>query len=504
MSFLCNNMAVIYVAVAVSLLGWLFGGTRSALVVQIVPWLMLFMAEILLCFPQKKPGETTYDARERVWRRMKRDPVVWMSVLFLVLLTIPFVNNGLCPVCDSEKIALGLSVGPYVKYLPFCVDRLEHLTVFLWFAVALSSLVVTRHCLARHGQRLLLEIVVWNGAALSVFGFIEAVAGAPGPFWQALHGSAVVPPGTFFSTFGYPNMAGDYFTTLFALGVAVWRWRYDEVREDIRRDHEHAQAKQRGKFWRQNYILIPTVLCFFAALNTLSRSAILMVTTLAVLFFVHTAVTFLNRLHRAKRVKAGAWGLLALIALVLTVVMFTPEKLQREVNTLDATGVLDRMAGKGQYHVDVAMRLWRDHLAFGCGGWGYRHLCLSKMTPEEQPYLQKVGGSNVHNDHLQFLAEHGLVGYGLLVAIVVFLLLPVAKVWRASVKAIRFSPDKAKRVPPPIQVFALPASVFCILGAALATTIHAFADCPLRSPAVLTLFFVMLAAMEGYLPEKTS
>ena len=48
----------------------------------------------------------------------------------------------------------------------------------------------------------------------------------------------------------------------------------------------------------------------------------------------------------------------------------------------------------------------------------------------------------------------------------------------------------------------LPAPAFCLLVAITCTLVHAFGDCPLRSPAVLTLFFVTLAAMPGFLPEK--
>ena len=40
-----------------------------------------------------------------------------------------------------------------------------------------------------------------------------------------------------------------------------------------------------------------------------------------------------------------------------------------------------------------------------------------------------------------------------------------------------------------------------ILAGATATFIHGFGDCPLRSPAVLSLFFIELAAMDGFLPR---
>ena len=45
---------------------------------------------------------------------------------------------------------------------------------------------------------------------------------------------------------------------------------------------------------------------------------------------------------------------------------------------------------------------------------------------------------------------------------------------------------------------------FCILMAALATFIHGFGDCPLRSAAILALFYVSLASVPGFLPHEAS
>ena len=174
-------------------------------------------------------------------------------------------------------------------------------------------------------------------------------------------------------------------------------------------------------------------------------------------------------------------------------------------DTLDDTTMLDRVTGKAQYHVDVATALWKDHKLFGCGGWGYAHLCVPKMQELEidTKGLQTVGGAYVHNDHLQFLVEHGLVGYGCLVAIVVLLVWPVVRQWRDMVRDLRFK--KAKELPPrPIAIFALPAPVFFILMTFLATFIHAFGDCPLRSCAVLDLFFISLAALPGFMPKPVA
>ena len=503
MRFLYKNLAPIYVALVAGLMPWLLGGSMLGPLVKTVPWLMLFMTEVMFVFPQAHENETSYDARERVWGRMKKDPLVWTALGFLVLLVVPFVNNGLCANCDAQLIAQGVSADPPVKFLPFCVSRPDHLDVFLWFVTALSCLIATKHCLTKKGKRLLLSLIVWNGAALAVVGFVQIVSKAPGPLWQKL------PDGLggvhFFSAWGYENMAGDYFTTAFGLAVALWRWRFDEERERVKEISSQTRAKPRDLFWKQNLYLVPAALCYIAALNTMSRSAILLATGAAILFFVHAFRSFTARMPRAKRVR-----MTAVVSLVVGIVAFvaltdSPEPLKKEVKTLDTREVLDRVTGKNEKHVTIAKELWKDHKLFGCGGWGYRHFYFDKVGDTEVETMRKyqwarTGKANVHNDYMQFLAEHGLVGFGLLVALVFMLLRPVCLVWKTLVTTARFQ-DPKERPPRPLHVFALPAPAFCILTACCATVIHGVADCPFRTASILTLFFVSLAAIDGFMPK---
>ena len=503
MSFLYNNIAVIAVAVTASVVAWMFGGARGELLLPVVPWLCAFMVEIVLCFPQRHQTETTYDARERLWYDLRKSWLVKISLIFLALLLVPFVNNGLCPGCDAELLASGVSAKPPFSFLPSCVNRLDHLNCVLWFMVVLPSALAVRYGLTRRGKRMVLSFIVWNGAALAFLGFVQSATGAVGPFWCALPGGG---RSEFFSTFGYPNMAGDYFTTLFGLAVALWR----DTCEQDRRVHlamsaseREKDADRRGRFWRRNYYLLPAAVFFFAALNTLSRAAILLVTASAVIYFTHTLMVVLSRMDKSRRVFVGVWSFMIFGLLVFFASISMPEKMRHEVDSLEKTSALDRVTGKAQYHVTVATAIWRDHKLFGCGGWGYAHLCVPKMEELglDVRQLQNVGGANVHNDHLQFLAEHGFVGFGCLVAIAVLLLWPVILQWRGMVRELRFK--KGKDVPPrPIAVFALPAPAFFILVTALATFIHAFGDCPLRSCAVLDLFFISLAALPGFMPKQ--
>lgn len=500
MFFVCDNLSVLFVALVASLMGWLFGGTRSDVLLSVAPWLLLFLVQILFVFPQKHSGETTYEARTRIWAAIKHDPVFWVSLGFLALLAIPFANNGLCVNCDHALIALGHDPSPPVKFLPFCVNRLEHLNVFLWFATALACLSVVRHCLVRRGKRLLVKLLVWNGFALALLGFIQTATGAVGPLWQEM--ANVANAGTFFSTFGYPNMAGDYFTTLFGFALALWRDENLEIDRRIKAATLAPSEKNPHRaFWRRHQSLIPAVVFYFAAISTLSRAAIILINVLLIVIFVHCLLDITKHMHRKDKVRKGTIAVAVVGLVAFFAVVSMPENVQNEINTLNTDAVLTRVTGKGQYHTRVANEIWHDNVLFGCGGWGYKHFCVPKMTSEELKQIQKVGGINVHNDYLQFLAEHGLVGFGALVAIVVMMLWPVVGAWRRLIRTAQFT-DAKKAPAKPIQIFALPASVFFILLTLVATFIHGFGDCPLRSPAVLTLFFISLGVLPGFLPKE--
>ncbi len=498
MLFLYENCAAIIFAAVVGALAWVFGGTRGDVMLHVTPWIWLVLAETMLFFPQRHQGESIYEARERVWVNMRTDPLTWVALSFLVLLCIPFVNKGLCPNCDAWAIAAGAAAEPPVGFLPFCVNRLHHLGVVLWYLPALSAMIAVRHSLTRSGKRLFLEMIVWNGVALAVFGFVQQVMDAPGPLWATIDGK---PGPYFFSTFGYPNMGGDYFTTMFGLAVAVWRWRVDEVSREEAELQTEGRSLGRRLFWRKHYMMIAIVITFVGAMSTLSRAAIMLTSALAVIFFIHTAVMFLSRLQKAVRVKAGVYSLLVLVVIAVLASIFMPKDLKKEVSTIDTNEVLTRVTGKYDALAHQAIELWREYPIFGCGGWGFKHLQITKATEEDRRYVGTMGAANVHNDYIQLLAEHGLIGFGCVTVILFLLLLPVATAWRALSVAARFAHKKSERLPPPQSFFALPAPAFCILATAVATLIHAFGDCPFRSPAILTMFFAELAAIEGYLPK---
>ena len=500
MWILYDNIAVVMVALLTCAFAWLYGGTIASASLPVIPWLLVFLVDIMICFPQRHRGESIYDARERTWFMLKKDPLTWLALGFTIILLVPFLNKGLCQICDYAAINLeGVNPKPPIPIAPFCVDRIDHLNVVLWFVPAFAAMLAVKHSLLKRGKRAVIAAIVYNGLFLSIIGVVQQVTGADFPLWQShyLRGKGVY----FFSTFGYANMGGDYFTTLFALSMALWRWDVERAyAEEDEGDADILKVDNHRKFWRKHFMLIPAVVFFLSALATLSRAAILLVSVLAMLMFVHAFVCTFVRLNKMQKLRAAVASLVVLVSVALGAMYSLSGEVGKQFKGTTSVEMMDRISGRQQIHAKVAAEILKDYPFFGCGGWGYKHFALSKIRKEQILFFKSPGAANVHNDYLQFMVEHGVVGFAILAAMVYLLVKPLVSVWKALASSIRFRPPK-RPLPRPAALFVFPAPALFIMLSALATLVHAFADCPFRSPAILTLFFVSLAAADGFLPR---
>ena len=506
MSKFCENLPVVLVSLTVVGFSWILGGASAPHLLPVMPWLWALSLEVLLFFPQRKVGESFADARQRVWRALSRDSVTYFTLSFLVVLIMPLCNRGLCSICDYPAILAGADPAPPIPFSPFCVNSREHLGVIVWFVPSLTALLAVRHALARHGRRALVHILVWNGAALASLGFIQQATGAKCPYWLDWPN-----PAMYFSSFGYPNMAGAFFVALFAVSAGLWQ---DNVRRDISNSHSSKKSKsnEEGKeetiekrrhfpqWIKTHYLLIPTALCFFAALATLSRAAIMLAFSLMAFWFVYLCLSLFTSRKNLTRVRLHLGMLVGIVLTVVLVAIFAPDDFVKEISTVSPDAVADRVTGKGQYHSRVATAIFKDHPLFGVGGWGYKHFCLEYMTDDDRRQIQRVGGVNVHNDYLQFLCEHGIVGTALLFCIVLALFFSLFRLWGPAIRVAHFT--KKSDVPRPTALFCVPAVVVGVVLAAAANLVHACGDCVFRSPAVLSQMLLLLAAAEGFMPEE--
>ena len=494
MARLLKYLAPLLVAAPVLAFAWAYGGTRAAAVQRVMPWAALACALAFL-LPQRHPGETGAAALRRVFSGLLRDPFAWTALALLAYLAVPLFNVSLCPVCDWKAIDAGVNPFPRFRWLPFCAHRGEHLAVVLWFAPALLVAAAVRHALVRAGKRAFLELLVWNAAALALLGFIQAATGAQFPYWET-------PPRPvhFFSVFGYPNMGGAYFGVNYALSLGLWLQAIAHVEGD---DLKSSSWRARHPFVAAHYPVPAVALTLCAVLATVSRASITLAIVVTAVFIAYLVMRAFsgNDWRRGRRFRSCVTALALMLGLFAAVYVYAPPTVGHELRTLSSFAVADRMTGKGEYHTRVATVIMRDFPFFGIGGWGYRHFAPIYMKPGEGRGVGASGGANVHNDYLQFLVEHGLVGFALMVACVWLLMLPTGRAWKTlttqALAAGRSGMGASTQV-----VFAVQAPVLWGVLGVLAVLVHAFGDCPLRSAAVLSEILTVIPAIYGFLPHS--
>lgn len=487
-----NALTLLLISAPVLAFTWTYGGTRASILAQVMPWASLAALVGLFFLPQRHEGETWLMAEQRVLRSVVRDPFFWTALAFVAYLVIPLFNVSLCPNCDWKQIAAGANPYPPFRFLPFCCNPHEHAGVIWWFGPGFLAALGVRHGLTRSGKRAFFEGLAWNGAALAVLGIIQLVSGAKFPYW-----GEVAKPTHFFSVFGYSNAAGAFFALSYAISLGIWCQAMARVQavgmDDKPLKHPFVSA---------HYPLVAVALNMFAVLATLCRAAM----TISILFTALFVGYILLRAfsgdgwQRGLCFRHAVAACTLLLALFGAVFVYAPPEVGRELSSINSFALADRVSGKGQYHTRVASAMMREFPFFGVGGWGYKHFCYSFMDDRDMRSVQTVGGVNVHNDYLQYLAEHGLVGMGLLVASLVLLALPWWRTWQGLVKQA-VAASRSSMGASTLAIFVVEPPVLWTLFALFGVFIHAFGDCPLRVPAILVTMFTMLPAVCGFLPH---
>lgn len=492
MNFFVRNILLLHLLALALAFSWIHGGTRPDLLLPVIPWLTAFVLEHLLVFPQAKSTETLMEARSRVWRALVRDPLLYLTLILTVLLVIPLFNVAGAPVLDAATGQWRNPTPPYPG-LPSCVKAAEHAVLLLWFPPVLVAALAAKHGLLKAGKRLLLEGLCWNGAALAVLGFAQLASGAKSVFWGTQEFAY------FFSTFGYPNFAGAFFTLLFALSAGLWFGRAS-VNLIGTSAGSGTRLEDDTSVFERHYLLLAVLLNLGGAIASLSRAAILLCAVVCVVFGGYMVAGAWQKTEGGGRAKLIAAIIITLFVGALSFTVFAPSALKTEFTSITPSAVVERVSGRAQYHARVAREIFNDHPVFGVGGWGYPHYLTQYLTPEDVKSMQIDGGANVHNDALQFLAEQGAVGFGILVACALALAVPLL------VHAVRFclmmAKADAEATPPakPAWLYRLPPAVVAVFVGTAATVCHSLGDLPFRDPAILLVWVLAFACAPGFLP----
>jgi len=454
-----RHFVVVHVAALAVYTSWAFAGTRVAWLGPLF-WLTLGIIEAALLLPALRASESLQEARSRVLKSAAFDPLLAIGALLTLLLAFQGFNGPRELVYHARE-ELWRFAPPPLPSLPSGVVTRESVQLLAWFPPAIAAALAVRHAMDAAGRRLLLRLLVWNAAALALSGFAQMALGL-----TAIYGLIPIEV-QFFSSFGYPNHAGAFFT--FMLVVCAGLWLYE--RED---DAPHADT-----------LLAAAALLYGAAVFCLCRTSILMGTAVLLAGGAFAIVRVWPRLAVGSRLTVlTVSALIPILVYLGFFVAFPGNPIRRELTGLTLASFFGQVFERAfKMLVPAALAIWRDNPVYGVGGWGFRHFIPLYLSPAEYQNLF-VGAANVHNDFVNFLAEHGVVGTGLLALAGATLLGPLLR--RVPPPALRHGrPDHGS--PGLLRWFAL-----CAAGLVVC---HSLIDLPFRCPAVIQAVFITLAAV---------
>ena len=545
-----HHLVFVLVAVLFTLFAWLGGGVVAKWLAPWAPWLTLLLAECALVLPEQRPGEALDAARVRVWRGIVRDPLTWVAAALMLFLTLQWLNACLClewnaaaqqwrvvspafewlypanlgqwlavrPEAPQEAAAWPVLGTQPVKWLPWSLRADEARGVLNWFGPVLAAVLAVRHALGRRSKRGLAAFICLMSAVLAIAGIVQFAVGGEFLYW------GMKSRAFFFATFGYPNHAAGYFAAVMAVSMGCGLWAM-EHREEAR---------------------LPAWL-FFGAAGLCAAGAVLSGSRAGMLFALGIAAfcaLFIPLRYAGSWPRARRFGVLAALAVGALAVFGTAAFRihAATANAARARGLRHAFSLEArhaalklpEYHttpaldtvfLELAETPWADYLAhpmlmrsgyqgilalrqaaaypwFGTGAWSFRWLnahFIRPDSPEEQEWLKarlSVGQANVHNDTLQFLAEHGWVGFGLMLACVALLLGPFLRLLWVSPARVASDVQADRCWVNRLNVW--------LIFALLATTLlaaHSFIDLVFRSPACMLLYGLLFVCAEGFVPR---
>ncbi len=471
MKWLLKNFVLLHVAAVFFLVSFLGGGTRGEWLRAWAPWMTLAVWQALMIFPQQKKNETLFQARERTWHGLFRDPILYLGLALVGLLTLQALNGP-----RIQEYAYDLKawiyLPPPLSGLPGCIAPKEAASIIWWFAPALSCVLAIRHGMLKSGKRMLMEIFCWQACVLSVLGLIQYFRGT-----QFMFGNLVMPTHAF-ASFGYPNFAAAYFTFAFILSIGIFVWY---------QDHSKEEAALMGRL-----MIIPMIMCLLGAIFSFSRAGVLFAIGGGIIFGIYCVLRGWGRMSRIGKLITTV-GLVAFLA--LSTVMLFSFRNSGVVKEISDTKWDAFFGGRltGNYQVQCALDMWKDYPMFGVGGWSYRYMAYQYIPEEKWAPLKGTGQANIHNDSVQFLCEHGLVGFGLMLAIFGCLFVPALLSWWKTPQNENVT--ALKKIPWFYRVNIVYTAIFFATVMLIA---HSFFDIPFRAPALMMLFLCSYVLARGY------
>ena len=418
------------------------------------------------------------DFRLIMWPKLIRFPIFWLGLLLLGYILTQALNPAWVYVThdrmwwlDPIECISWLPTGMETPYKDMNPWRVLTIYTAAWLLVCALWVGVTRRVTVQR----LFTVVAINGVLLALIGILQKVTHAKYILWGLKEST---PAGYFFATIVYKNHAGAYLNLALMITTALLYWNF--ARAERRMDRSSPAP----------VFAFATVVMGIGVLLTNSRAATILMMAFTLLAFIG----FIVRCTLTRSEGRSPWVITILCAIFALFIGLGSYFL----NTDKAFDRIGKLIEAGQADSSVAGRVlarnatWemaQDNLVTGWGAGSFRHYfpVYQQQYPEiyklkEGPWIRNLRWEYAHNDYVQFMAEMGLIGAGIVLAI-------LACALRHFLRQ---------------RALSRPHLVFVLL-ALLITAVHAWVDFQFHNPAILFLWCISaaLAARWAELEART-
>ena len=481
--------------VQIIFLGWSIGGVRAG---TVVPFFGLAMMGVCLLFvPLGRVNalqESAHGPRQYL-RQLLRWPFFWCALLCLGYIFVQNLNPAWEYRLSQDGKVFRLFPIEHIAWLPTGVvapfEKMNGWRQLLIYASAVGMLVLI-WCGGRRRRHLiyLLWVSVLSTTTMVIVGLIQRLTEATHVLWV----TKITHP-LFFGTFTYKNHAGAFiFLNLaIALALAVYYFRVSRRRNSKSSPH--------------GFLLLNAMLMAVGVFYTDSRGAMLILAGFCVCSLLLFLLEFLKTRSEHSNLWAGvvfACGALGFGWFLSTFIDF--DKVEGRLNVLlDDVQQLDQgnpdassVSTKMRYFIYTAtIEMIKDRPVFGWGAGIYRYYFpVYQVRYPDIHYTDWIGWgrdpktgksikmphrtyhliNNAHNDGLQFLAEYGVVGVGLMLAAVLSLILPAI----TRLRRMRLW-------------------MWVMVVGLVGTVVHSCVDFVFQSPSIIYLWLGVVAILVKYL-----
>lgn len=430
-------------------------------------WLSLLAVEAFALLPCVRRGETLVDARDRVAKGVLWDPFFYVGLALVGFVLIQWLNSGRAlkylPDANLWRFA-----PPPVAWLPASVVAKDGFFNLCVWVAAIAGGVLLRQGVGRAAKRGLLQILGAVSGLLAMALVVRAMQGM-GAAESLLRESAM------------SRSLGAFFGFWLVLGIGG-------VIE--------AQARgQRGAGVLYVFSFVGNLigLVVFAPWPVFSAYGV------AVLILSGYWLSYLRvYVDRAFQLKLFFITLIVFAIVALSsVYAFPGNPVFSKIKVWASPGsAFSKLNAAQELRIAAALKIWNDSPWTGVGPDGFRHF-VGTVINDKKWALVKTDPSCVYNDAVQFLCEHGVLGFGFMIALVITLMIPLC--YRARLLWLFGVSDESEGRGylfklSPFVVTGVTATTLCSLDSLIAS--------PFRTPSLLLSWVFVMAMMPAFLPTK--